>query len=279
MKHYNKLRVNYLLCLILVGVSTSFSQSKKVENRLSDINSGYSFAVPPDFESQQSEEGFGLVNKEKTIVIAVKNHNFNTFDKFLAQSNLDEDGFSLVGKIQDYGERGKTFLVAKQTVQGVLLVDTFVLFSPFGGGTVIAAFSDKSNNQKGFQAAMQIAGSLLFAKPQTSPSESLWQKFLTGKHLLYLYTSSGFSERTDIYLCASGEFIYRSDSSSLSSNGSGATGTNSDGKWQVTPNGGNLLLHFRSGNVKEYKISRRQTNDEINLNNNRYFVRTQNLCR
>src|SRR5207244_3944401 len=126
---------------------------------------------------------------------------------------------------------------------------------------------DKNNNQKGFQAALQIAKSVTFTKPQTSEASSQWQTFLKGKHLLYLYTASGFSERTDIYLCASGSFIYRGDSSSLSNNGSGAIGANSDGNWKISP-GGNLILQFRNGTAREYKISRRQSDNEIGLNNN-----------
>ena len=121
---------------------------------------------------------------------------------------------------------------------------------------------------------------MTFTKPQTSEGASQWQTFLRGKHLLYLFTASGFSERTDIYLCSSGGFFYRSDSSSLSNNGSGVVGANSDGKWKILPSsGGSLILQFGNGTVREYKISRRQAGNEIGLNGNRYFVQTQKECR
>jgi len=272
-------QVFYLSFLILSSVNSVASQSKQTEKRLSDTSGGYSFAALTGFDSQQNEEGFALVNTDKTVVIAVKNHNFKSFEEFSAQSNLEKDGFSLVGKVQDFGEKGKTFLVSKQIAQGVLLADTFVLFSPFGGGTLIVSFSDKDNNQKGFQAALQIAKTLTFTKPQTSEGASQWQTFLRGKHLLYLFTASGFSERTDIYLCSSGGFFYRSDSSSLSNNGSGVIGADSDGNWKISPSGSNLILQFRNGKVREYKISRRQAGNEIGLDGNRYFVQTQSECR
>ncbi|MCA1625313.1 MAG: hypothetical protein LC768_14035 [Acidobacteria bacterium] len=280
MKLLQKLRVLFLSFLILSSVNSVFSQSKETEKRLSDTIGGYSFAAPPGFDSKQNEEGFGLVNTEKTVVIAVKNHNFKSFEEFSAQSNLEKDGFSLIGKVQDFDKKGKVFLVAKQTAEGVLMVDTFVLFSPYGGGTLIVAFSEKDDNQKRFQAALQIAKSVTFTKPQISEAASQWQTLLRGKHLLYLYTASGFSERTDIYLCSSGAFFYRSDSSSLSNNGSGIVGTNSDGNWKISSNGGgSLILQFGNGTVREYKISRRQAGNEIGLNGNRYFVQTQNECR
>lgn len=279
MKHARKLRLVFLSFVILSFVNPAFSQSKQTERRLSDASGGYSFAPPTGFDSQQNEEGFGLVNTEKTVVIAVKNHNFKSFEEFSAQSNLERDGFSLVGKVQDFGDKGKAFLVAGQTAQGVLMVDTFVLFSPFGGGVLIVAFSDKNNNQKGFQAALQIAKSVTFAKSQTTEAANQWQTFLRGKHLIYFYTTSGFSERTDIYLCSSGGFVFRSDASSLSNNGSGAVGANSDGNWKISPNGASLILEFRNGTTREYKISRRQGNNEIGLNGNRFLIQTQNECR
>lgn len=278
MKLFPRIQMLFMALLILSNVNSIFSQSKQTEKRLSDENSGYSFVAPTGFDSKQNEEGFGLVNSEKTVVMAIKNHNFKTFEDFAAQSNLAKDGFSLVGKVQDFGEKGKAFLVARQTAQGTLLVDTFVLFSPFGGGTLIVAFSDKDNNQKGFSAALQIAKSVTYTKPKVSEQTSEWQTYLRGKHLLYLYSSSGFSERTDIYLCGAGGFIYRSDSSSLSSNGSGAVDAKSDGSWKVSQSG-SLILQFGNGNVREYKISRRQPDNEVGLNDNRYFVQSQNVCR
>ena len=280
MKLLQKLPLLFLPFLMLSSVNSALSQSKETEKRLSDTSGGYSFVAPAGFDSQKNEEGFGLVNTEKNVVVAVKNHSFKSFEEFSTQSNLERDGFSLVGKVQDLGLKGKTFLVAKQTPEGVMTVDTFVLFSPYGGGTLIVSFTEKDNNQKGFQAGLQIAKSVAFTKPQMSEAASQWQTLLSGKHLLYLYTASGFSERTDIYLCSSGRFLYRSDSSSLSNNGSGLVGANSDGNWEISPSGGgSLVLQFGNGTMRQYKISRRQAGNEIGLNGNRYFVQTQNECR
>lgn len=280
MKLSQKLRTLFLPFLILSSVNSAFSQSDETEKRLSDTIGGYSFNAPSGFDSKQNEEGFGLVNTEKTVLIVVKNHEFKSFEEFSAQSNLEKDGFSLVGEVQNFGDNGKAFRVAKQTAEAFWIVDTFVLFSPHGGGTLIVSFSDRDNNQKGFQSALQIARSVTFTKPQMSEAASRWQTLLRGKHLLYLYTASGFSERTDIYLCPSGSFFYRSDSSSLSNNGSGVVGASSDGSWKVSPSdGGTLILRFGNGNVRQYKISRREAGGEIGLNGNRYFIQDQNKCR
>lgn len=265
--------------LISLSVNSVFSQTGQAEKRLSDASGGYSFAVPAGFVSQQNDEGFGLVNGAKTVVVAVKAHDFQTFEKFAAQANLERDGLTLVGKVQDVGATGKAFRAAKQTPEGVLVVDTFVLFSPHGGGVLVVAFSDTANNEEGLRSAFRIAGSVAFARPQESEAGAQWEAFFRGKHLLYLYTASGYSERKDIYLCPSGKFFFRGDASSLSNNGSAAVGSDADGSWKVSSRGGaTLVLQFRGGDVHEYKIERRQAGNEIGLNGKRYFVQTFNGC-
>lgn len=278
----NILWIRYLLPALLITqfAGLTFAQSQEAI-RLSDVNESYSFIVPSGFDSKQNEEGFALADSGKTTILVVKSHNFQTFQKFAEQSNLEKDGFSPVGKVQDFGEQNKTFRVSKQTSQGLLIVDTFVLFSPFGGGALVVAFSNSKNAENSFQKALEIVKSVNFTKPRESAVENRIQDTLRGKHLLYLHTSSGFSERTDIYLCPSGSFIYRSDSSSLSANGSGVSAVNSDGNWKILAIGNNarLILQFNSGSTREYKISNRQASNEIGLNGNRYFVQNHSQCR
>lgn len=275
-----KISTSLLICMLLaLAANPAHSQTGQAEKRLSDAGGGFSFAVPAGFISQQSDEGFGLVNGAKTVILAVKAHDFQTFEKFAAQANLERDGLTLVGKVQDVGATGKTFRVTQQTSQGVIVVDTFVLFSPHGGGALVVALSDTANNQAGFQAALRIAESVAFARPQESDAAKQLEAALGGKHLLYLYTASGYSERRDIYLCPSGKFFFRSNASSLSNSGSGAVGSDADGTWKVSARGGaTLVLQFRSGDVHEYTISRRQAGNEIGLNGKRYFVQTFNDC-
>lgn len=258
-----------------------YGQNPATAKQLKDAARGYGFSLPADFEAQQNDEGFVAANSKKTILLVVKPHNYQNFQKFSEQANLGKDGFSLIGKIQDLGKQNKTFRASKQTPQGKLITDSFVLFSPHGGGLIIVAFTDTANAENAFQQTLKISESVVFSKPVIGELSSQLQNLFRGKHLLYLYTTSGFSERTDIYLCSSGAFIHRTDSSSLSANGSGATAAKTDGSWKISTFGSNanLILQFGSGAIREYKISKRQASNEIGLNGNRYFVQNHNVCR
>ncbi len=86
-------QVFYLSFLILSSVNSVASQSKQTEKRLSDTSGGYSFAALTGFDSQQNEKGFALVNTDKTVVIAVKNHNFKSFEEF--SQNLNQKSSEL----------------------------------------------------------------------------------------------------------------------------------------------------------------------------------------
>lgn len=272
--------IQTVVVLLFIFISANFSNAQ-VKKRLNDANNGYSFLPPDGFESKQNEEGFALVNNAQTVILIVKAHNYSNFQKFAGDANLEKDGFTLIGKIQDFGENGKTFRASKQNAQGTLIADTFVSFSPHSGGVLVVALSDAQNAENGFQKGLEISNSLNFSEPTVTAGNSQLENAFRGKHLLYLYTASGFSERTDIYLCSSGAFIFKVNSSSLSANGSGAVGGNSDGKWRIASSGNNanLILQFNNGSTRQYSISARQAGNEIGLNGKRFFVQNHNQCR
>lgn len=76
-------------------VSPYFAQ--EAGSRLTDINGAYSFAVPAGWNSNANDEGFAVVNPQKTLVLAVKDHNYDSFASFAADANLERDGLELVG--------------------------------------------------------------------------------------------------------------------------------------------------------------------------------------
>lgn len=267
----------------LCSAQTGQAKSSAAQQNLTDTAGGYSFTVPAGWKSRQGEGGFAVVDESNSIIVAVKAHNYANFEAFAADANLERDGLELVGKVQDFGG-GKVFRTVKRTPQATVVIDTCVLFSPHGGGAAVVALSSEANAQTAFDKGLEIAKTVRFFKPQETEIATQWQTALGGKHLLYLYTASGYTERKDIYLCASGDFYQGSEMGGFNPNDSSDTSfgssRNRSGTWKVASRGGlKLILQFQNGSSAEYEITRRQASNEIGLNGKRFFVQNQSKCR
>ncbi|MEP7075054.1 MAG: hypothetical protein ABI878_04525 [Acidobacteriota bacterium] len=251
-----------------------------VEERLSDISSGFSFQPPSGWTSDRAEHGFSFVNRDKTILLAVRPHRYNTFEAAVKDTKLDE-GTTIVMAPQDLKNGGKFVRLAKQTAGRVAVVDIFVLFSPSGGGVTIIGLSDEKNAIESVNAAGAIAKSIVFTKPQfPSAISSGWESALSGKHLFYLYSGNGYFEEKHIYLCATGVFLQRTGQGGFSSGDvdgpSFSARGGRRGSWSV--NGNALVLRFQDASVGQFTLTKRQASNEVGLNGKRYFIQAQNAC-
>ena len=265
-----KLAKTLFTALLLTGLSlTAWSQGSG--DPLVRHPAGFSTRIPATLRVSQNDSGMVAVDPGQTYMVVVKEHNYSDFESFAADANLEKDGFSLVGDVRNLGGGNRHFRAAKTTPTGYLIADTFVCFSPYGGGSLIVALSDQNSAETAYHSGYEMATNLQFSPPQASPANSPWAQALGGKHLVYLYTGNGYSERRDLYLLTSGEFAMRNDASSLSANGSGTLGGNSDGRWRVSPSG-QLVLQFHQGNTQSYTLGVGQAGNEVLLNGKRYFV-------
>ena len=269
-------KMSELLLIAVAVLSFGIIGIAQTGKTLSDKSGGYSFIAPAGFTTKQSEQGFALVDSSNTYLIVVSSHRYNDAKSFAENANLERDGLTLVGDVQELGGNDFSFRTYKDTPQGRVIIDSFVLFSPHGGGVMIVAMAETDKANTAFQKALEISRTARFSKPQESEAGSQWQTFLRGKHLLYLSTNNGYSVRRDIYLCSNGNFVRRNNESSISINGTGAIRGNSDGTWRVS--GSSLILNFNNGGVSEYTLSTRQAGNEIGLNGSRYFVKNDAGC-
>ena len=247
--------------------------------RLSDTAAGFSFESPSGWTNNRTQDGFSIVNAEKTILLVVRPHQYSTFEAAVKDTSI-EPGVKILVEPRDLRNGGKFVRLGKPTAQGLAVVDIFVLFSPNGGGVTVIGLTDEKNAASSLTAAAGIAGSVVFAKPQVSASSSVWSSILSGKHLLYLYSGNGYFEEKHIYLCGAGVFLQRTGQGGFSPGdvdgpSFGARGGRR-GTWTI--NGNNLVLRFQDGSVGQYAITRRQASNEIGLNGNRYFVENQSVC-
>lgn len=229
---------------------------------------GFQTRLPASFKVSQDASGVLAVAPDNGYMVILKNHSYANFEAFARDANLEKDGFSLVGEVRSLNASDRSFRAAKQTPTGYLVADTFVSFSPHGGGSLIVALSDEKNADAAYQNAYKMAQNLQFSQPKL---DQIWNSALAGKHLVYLYTGNGYSERKDLFLGSDGQFAQRNDASSASINGSGYLAGGGDGRWQIL-SGGQLILQFNNGQTGSYNLAPGQAGNEILLNGKRFFV-------
>jgi len=261
-------------CLLL---TPCFAQG--TDERVSDTAAGFSFSAPTGFSGDRGADGFSFINREKTILLVVRPHQYSTFEAAVKDTTI-EPGVKILVEPRDLKNGGKFVRLGKPTAQGLAIIDIFVLFSPNGGGVTVIGLTDEKNAGDSLTAAAGIAGSVSFTRPQVSASSSAWASVLSGKHLLYLYSGNGYFEEKHIYLCGSGVFLQRTGQGGFSPGdvdgpSFGARGGRR-GTWTI--NGNNLVLRFQDGSVGQFAITRRQASNEVGLNGNRYFLENQSVC-
>lgn len=252
--------------------------SAAAQTKLGSEAEGYSFTMPRGWLSESSADGFAVGNPAKTIVIAVKGHTYANFQAFAAEANLERDGLTLVGE-----PKAITGGYHFRTTKDGLIIDTFVVFSPNGGGGLAVGFAKGPEAVTAYNTAAAIANSFVFTKPKVSAAAGQVRNALSGKHLMFLYTASGYSERKDIYLCSAGTFYQSTNMGGFSPGDVGGPSFGASGgktgQWSISPNGQKLILRFQQGGTTEYQLTARGANNEIGMNGQRWFVKTQNQCR
>jgi len=111
-------------------------------------------------------------------------------------------------------------------------------------------------------------------KKDANQPDALWEKRISGKKLIYLYNSSGFSDKTVINLYSNKTFEGSLESVSVSQLGSGSTRNSSNGTWKINKlsNGTWLDLTNKDGSSESFLLEQRQVGNEINMNGKRFFV-------
>lgn len=226
---------------------------------------GFRAQVPSGYQVKQDQQGVMFSNTTQIMVLTP--HQYADFASFAADAQLERDGFSLVGEPRQAGSTIHIRAARPKAEGGYLIADAFLAFSPFGGGCLVVAFSDDKAPESAYYTAQSVATSLEFVRPEASP----WETALRGKHLLYLSTGNGYSERFDLYLHPQGTFTTSQDASSLSVHGSGTLAGGGEGRWHISP-AGQLQLSYADGRSSSYTLAPGAASNEVQLNGRRFFV-------
>lgn len=274
--------ISFTIQAVLMAIlfaAIGFSQ-EAARLSVSDAEATFSFDAPAEWTMKRDGDSYSLVNPGKTILLVVRPHSYDTFEAAVRDTKLDADTKVAVSP-RDLQNGGKFVRLTKPTANGLAIIDIFVLFSGRGGGATVVGLTDQPNAESSLTEAAAIVQSVAFKEPSRAAAVTGWERIISGKHLLYLYSGNGYFEEKHIYLCSSGTFLQKTGEGGFSPGdvdgpSFGARGGRR-GSWAI--NGNALVLRFQDGSVGQYAITRRQAGNEIGLNGNRYFVEDQSLCR
>ena len=276
-----------------INISTgtpAYSETKATGRSFGDKYAGFRFNLPNDWNGQQIEDGSYLIgHKTKPGFILIMPHQFTDLNTLYQESaqGIQEEGIQLFPSkgITKFGKNG---LIADfdGMVQGQRVkAHAIGLLSIYGGGlNMLIAVRTDLYQREYLQIIQSIANSVVFSKPKVAAISRQWKENLMGKRLQYLKTANGFSDKTVIDLCSSGQFRYNSNSSGLSDGLTALTYAGQDaggGTWKIVSRGRDaiLTLSFNNGELYEYKITKRgESGGQINLNGRRFFVTNGVVC-
>jgi hypothetical protein len=253
--------------------------------RISDPYGSYSFQLTPGWESREEQGSFLITKEGQEIGISVAAHNYKSKEEILktAEDIVDPQSNTYIRTTAyEFGANGVFFHLEGRSNGQNLVLEIIVRVSPYGGG-VLFLTGGSSENYSGTHTEVlkSMANSAQFTKPAISSAAQQWSNRLNGKQLIYLNTSGGGSEKITLNLFANGEYSYTNNSSYLSGGSSvlSYAGRNSNsGTWKIQNRGDAtvLVLYGNDRSIREYMLSPRQENGEINLDNRRYFIRSLN---
>ena len=145
----------------------------------------------------------------------------------------------------------------------------------------VSLTNDNEIAKKSFETASQLIKTLKFFAPPESPLSQRLKTAFSGKKLSFYYTGNGYSEQKIIWLCGAGGYASKTETSSVSGLGSGATSSSDQGVWSISATGDSayLILNSQKGNgQKKFAVTPRQASNEIGLNGAKYFVQTHTEC-
>ncbi len=243
----------------------------------------YTCTIPAGWNSTAENGSFVLRLTGSPVTLTITPHNETSIDQTLAQVASINNPAEKIFISMDGKKLNPTtaFVRLSGTArEQPVNLDLVTVFSPYGGGIVIAAnYGNYSAHPSYVTILESIAASARFVKSEVPAAARLWSDRLRGRKLLFLQTDSYSSQRIDIDLYANGSFSY-SGSDGFFSQGGVGTGTyagsnRSSGTWKILmQNGGPVLcLYATSGGSTTFAIREGASPTQVLLNGRRYYIR------
>ncbi|MCB1691531.1 MAG: hypothetical protein KDI19_02140 [Pseudomonadales bacterium] len=171
-----------------------------------------------------------------------------------------------------------------------------------GLGVMLVVIAEKSHIEKAWEGTKALSESLAFEKVVQQPAQAAdagnWSDYMRGRYIVRFYTTSGYREKEEIWLCSNGTFVRATESGGFGGGASLASQGNGNGEWRAdgTLDGaGQLVLKYGPGasltgsgpgfdwqeqgpgyETLTYTLSR--DGDKLLLNGTRWLRDTNKLC-
>jgi hypothetical protein len=152
-----------------------------------------------------------------------------------------------------------------------------------GLGVAFIVLSPPAQAPAHIDAMRTFALSLGVTEPTTQPATTgndEWQPYLSGRYLARYYTTSGYTESTELWLCSDGSFYFNDQAGGFGGGASGAYQGRGDGQWSATGAGatGTLTLRWASGEESRWALEYNYDADELYLNGSRWLRGNNERC-
>lgn len=115
---------------------------------------------------------------------------------------------------------------------------------------------------------------------QVAAGNDEWEPYLRGRYLARYYTTSGYTESTEIWLCSDGTFYFNDQAGGFGGGASGAFQTLDRGRWSASGAGaaGTLVLEWTSGERSRWSLEYDYEQDHLYMNGDRWLRGDNERC-
>jgi len=257
---------------------------------ISEPSVGLSLTIPVGWRGALLQDGsmFMLEPTQGTGLMVVVAQEFNEATARAEMSNDVDLGDGVIlrpaGTIE---EISPGHLSRPMTVQGLptQMVGTIdVRLTSSGLGVAFIVLSPTADGPTHVDDMRQFALSLGVTEPTAAPAASggdEWLPYMRGRYIARYYTATGYTERTELWLCSDGSFLFSDEGGGFGGGASGAFQGSGGGRWSATGAGarGTLILDWSNGQRSEWALEFNVQRDELYVNGSRWLRGANERCR
>lgn len=152
-----------------------------------------------------------------------------------------------------------------------------------GLGVAFILLSPPAQADPQLEAMRTFALSLGVTEPTAQPAaggNDEWEPYMRGRYLARYYTTSGYTESTELWLCSDGSFRFNDQSGGFGPGASGAYQGLGGGRWSATGAGatGTLILDWSNGERSTWALEFDYQKNELYIDGSRWLRGKNERC-